>query len=177
VDTQAFYAVIGGVGFTLLGLWQVVVTSRKDWQRSRPRRLLAYTVALHFLLPAMMSVLSMIAPDQPIVWRVVFAASGALGVAGVLLYRRALIEEYDVPRLAAVVGWAVLPVYVAIVILALVPTIPADLGLALGAIQVEAILVSLVLFLGVQASWIMLVEPPRAASGEATGEGGSAPRP
>jgi hypothetical protein len=162
MDTQAFYAVIGGVGFTLLGLWQVVVTTRKDWQRSRPRRLLAYTVALHFLLPAMMSVLSMVAPDQPIVWRVVFATSGALGIAGVLLYRKALIEEYDVPRLAAVVGWVVLPIYVAIVVLALVPTIPADLGLALSAIQVEAILVSLVLFLGVQAAWILLVEPPRA---------------
>jgi hypothetical protein len=162
MDTQAFYAVIGGVGFTLLGLWQVVVTTRKDWQRSRPRRLLAYTVALHFLLPAMMSVLSMVAPDQPIVWRVVFATSGALGIAGVLLYRKALIEEYDVPRLAAVVGWVVLPIYIAIVVLALVPTIPADLGLALSAIQVEAILVSLVLFLGVQAAWILLVEPPRA---------------
>ena len=80
---------------------------------------------------------------------------------------RALIDEYDVPRLSAVVGWVVLPVYVAIVILALVPTIPADLGLALSAIQVEAILVSLVLFLGVQAAWILLVEPPRASQDEA----------
>lgn len=167
MEVQAFYAVVGGVGFTLLGLWQVVVTSRKDWQRSRPRRLLAYTVALHFLLPGMMSVLSMVAPDQTVVWRVVFSISGALGVAGVLLYRRALIDEYDVPRLSAVVGWVVLPVYVAIVILALVPTIPADLGLALSAIQVEAILVSLVLFLGVQAAWILLVEPPRASQDEA----------
>jgi hypothetical protein len=165
VDTQAFYAVIGGVGFTLLGLWQVVVTSRKDWQRSRPRRLLAYTVALHFLLPAMMSVLSMVAPDEPIVWRAVFAISGALGVAGVVLYRRALLEEYEVPRLASIVGWVVLPIYVAIVILALVPTLPADLGLALSAIQVEAILVSLILFLGVQAAWILIVEPPRPDDG------------
>lgn len=161
MDTQAFYAVIAGVGFTLLGLWQVVVTSRKDWQRSRSRRLLAYTVALHFLLPAMMSVLSMVAPEQPIVWRVVFAVSGALGVVGVVLYRRALIEEYDAPRLASVVGWVVLPIYVAIVVLALVPTLPADLGLALSVLQVEAILVSLVLFLGVQAAWILIVEPPR----------------
>jgi hypothetical protein len=124
--------------------------------------MLAYTVALHFLLPAMMSVLSMVAPDQPVVWRVVFAASGALGVAGVLLYRRALLEEYDVPRLATIVGWVVLPIYAAIVLLALAPTIPAQLGLALSAVQVEAILVSLVLFLGVQAAWILIVEPPRA---------------
>jgi hypothetical protein len=161
MDTQAFYAVVGGVGFTLLGLWQVVVTSRKDWQRSRPRRLLSYTVALQFLLPAMMSVLSLVAPDEPMVWRVVFAVSGAFGLAGAVLYRRALIEEYDVPRLSAVVGWVVLPVYLAIVVLALWPSLPADLGLSLSAIQVEAILVSLVLFLGVQAAWILIVEPPR----------------
>jgi hypothetical protein len=166
MDVQAFYAVIGGVGFTLLGLWQVVVTSHRDWQRTRARRMMAYTVALHFLLPAMMSVLSMIAPDQPIVWRVVFALSGLFGVVGVWLYRQALLEELDVPRLAAVVGWVVLPIYIAIVVLALRPTLPADLGLALSAIQVEAILVSLVLFLGVQAAWIMLIEPPRGDTGE-----------
>src|SRR5690606_24378675 len=73
MDVQAFYAVIGGVSFTLLGLWQVVVTSRKDWRLSPQRRMLAYTVALHFLLPAMMSVLSMVAPGEPIIWRVVFS--------------------------------------------------------------------------------------------------------
>ena len=69
------------------------------------------------------------------------------------------------PRLAGVVGWVVLPIYVAIVVLALVPTIPADLGLALSVLQVEAILVSLILFLGVQAAWILIVEPPRASTG------------
>ena len=169
MDVQAFYAVIGGVSFTLLGLWQVVVTSRRDWRLSPQRRMLAYTVALHFLLPAMMSVLSMVAPEEPIVWRVVFSISGAFGVVGVWLYRKALIEEHDTPRLAALVGYVVLPLYVAIVILALAPTIPAYLGRALSATQVEAILVSLVLFLGVQAAWILLVEPPRADAG-----GGSA---
>jgi hypothetical protein len=64
------------------------------------------------------------------------------------------------------VGWVVLPIYIAIVVLALRPTLPADLGLALSAIQVEAILVSLVSFLGVQAASIMLVEPPRGDTGE-----------
>jgi hypothetical protein len=123
--------------------------------------MLAYTVALHFLLPAMMSVLSMVAPEEPLVWRVVFSLSGAFGVVGVWLYRKALLEEHDTPRLAAFVGYVVLPLYVGIVLLALAPTIPATLGLALSAIQVEAILVSLVLFLGVQAAWILLVEPPR----------------
>lgn len=173
MDVQAFYAVTGGVSFTLLGLWLLVVTSRRDWQRKRARRLLAYAVALHFLLPGMMSILSMVAPDEPLVWRTVFTVSAVFGIAGVVLYRRALVEEYDLPRLAAVVGWVVLPVYVLIAILALVPTIPADLGLSLKGIQVEAILVSMVLFLGVQAAWILIVEPPRPAAEDDEGGKGA----
>jgi len=46
-------------------------------------------------------------------------------------------------------------------LLALVPTIPADLGLKLTGIQVEAILVSLLIFFGVQGAWILMVEPVR----------------
>jgi hypothetical protein len=174
MDTQAFYAVTGGVAFTLLGLWQVVVVTHPDWQHSRARRLLAYAVGLQFLLPGMMSILSMIAPDEPLVWRVVFTVSAVVGILSVVLFRRALLEDYDVPRLSAVVGWVVLPVYLLIAILALVPTLPRDLGLSLSGIQVEALLVSVLLFLGIQAAWILLLEPPRSTSGEGDpgGQGG-----
>ncbi len=163
MSTEAFYAAVAGISFTLLGLWWVVVVSRPEWRRTRARRMLAYTVSLHFLLPGMMSILSLIAPDEPLVWRCVFSIAGLLGVAGVVLFRRALIEDHDTPRLAMVVQWVVLPVYVAITVLALVPTIPASLGLQLTAIQVEAILVSLLLFFGVQGAWILMVEPLRPA--------------
>jgi uncharacterized membrane protein len=161
VSTETFYTVVGGISFTLLGLWWVVVISRKEWQHSRARRMLAYAVSLHFLLPGMMSILSIVAPDEPLVWRGVFALAGLIGVVGVVLFRRALIEDHDTPRLAVVVEWVVLPIYIGITILALVPTIPATLGLTLTGIQVEAILVSLLLFFGVQGAWILMVEPVR----------------
>jgi hypothetical protein len=161
MTTEAFYTAVAGISFTLLGLWWVVVSSRKEWQQSQERRLLAYAVSLHFLLPGMMSILSIIAPDEPLVWRAVFTISGLIGVAGVVLFRRALIAEHDTPRLAIVVEWVVLPIYVCITILALVPTIPATLGLSLTGIQVEAILVSLLIFFGVQGAWILMVEPVR----------------
>ena len=51
MSTETFYTVVGGISFTLLGLWWVVVISRKEWQHSRARRMLAYAVSLHFLLP------------------------------------------------------------------------------------------------------------------------------
>jgi hypothetical protein len=161
MTTAAFYSAVAGISFTLLGLWWVVVISRAEWRQSRARRLLAYTVSLHFLLPGMMSILSIIAPDEPLVWRGVFSLAGALGVAGVILFRRALVEDHDTPRLVIVVEWVVLPIYVAITVLALFPTIPKDLGMSLTGIQVEAMLVSLLLFFGVQGAWILMVEPMR----------------
>ena len=161
MSTEAFYAAVAGISFTLLGLWWVVVISRTEWRQSQARRMLAYAVSLHFLLPGMMSILSIIAPDEPLVWRCVFSLAGLLGVFGVILFRRALIEDHDTPRLAIVVEWVVLPIYICITLLALVPTIPADLGLKLTGIQVEAILVSLLIFFGVQGAWILMVEPVR----------------
>ena len=161
MSTEAFYAAVAGISFTLLGLWWVVVITRTEWRQSQARRMLAYAVSLHFLLPGMMSILSIIAPDEPLVWRCVFSLAGLLGVFGVILFRRALIEDHDTPRLAIVVEWVVLPIYIGITLLALVPTIPADLGLKLTGIQVEAILVSLLLFFGVQGAWILMVEPVR----------------
>lgn len=165
MSTEVFYTAVAGVSFTLLGLWWVVVTSRTEWRHSRPRRMLAYAVSLHFLLPGMMSILSIIAPDEPLVWRGVFTLAGLIGVAGVILFRRALIEDHDTPRLAVVVEWVVLPIYIAIALLALVPTIPATLGLELTGIQVEAMLVSLLIFFGVQGAWILMVEPVRTKRG------------
>jgi hypothetical protein len=167
MTTEAFYAAVAGISFTLLGLWWVVVITRSEWRQSPARRMLAYTVSLHFLLPGMMSILSIIAPDEPLIWRAVFSLAGLFGVVGVILFRQALIEDHDTPRLVVVVEWVVLPIYVCITLLALFPTIPKDLGMSLTGIQVEAILVSLLLFFGVQGAWILMVEPLRP-----TGSGG-----
>jgi hypothetical protein len=174
MPVETFYTVVGGIAFTLHGLWWVVVSSRREWQQKPARRALAYAVALHLLLLGMMSILSLVAPDQPLVWRAIFSLSGAIGVVGVLLLERAIREDHDRPRLAMAIGWCILPLYVVITILALLPTIPASLGMSLSAIQVEAIIVSLLLFLGVQAAWILMVEPQRptlADEGMATDDG------
>jgi uncharacterized membrane protein len=173
MSVETFYSAVGGISFTLLGLWLVVVATHQEWKQQRARRLLAYAVSLHFLLPGMMSILSLVAPDEPLVWRGVFALSGLAGIAGVLLFRRALVEDHDTPRLVVVVEWVVLPIYIGITILALAPTIPASLGMTLKPIQVEAILVSLLIFFGAQAAWIMMVEPARSdGAGEDEGPRG-----
>jgi hypothetical protein len=126
--------------------------------------LLAYVVGLHLLIPAMSSLLAIIAPEQPAVWRGAFVAAGIIGIAGVLLVLRAIREDHDAPALARVIQWIVLPIYVLITILALYPTLPGALGLGLTALQVEALTVTALLFFGVESAWIMMVEPRRIAS-------------
>jgi len=164
METAAFYGIVSGISFTLHGLWWVVVQSKGDWRKDRARRLLSYIVSIHFLLPGTMSLLSIIAPGVALVWQLTFAAAGALGVTGVVLTLQALRAEHDTPRMVALMQWVVLPVYAIVTLLALVPGLPGTLGLALTALQVEAIVVTAILVFGVQSAWVLMVEPPREAA-------------
>jgi hypothetical protein len=100
VDTNAFYTTVSSVSFTLRGLWWIVVQARADWRREHWRRVLAYVVSLHFLLPGAMAVLSLVAPDVGWLWRLSFTVAGLLGLFGVMLVVRVLRAEADCPRIA-----------------------------------------------------------------------------
>lgn len=60
---------VSSISFTLLGLWWVVVQGRETWRMNLARRRMAYVVSLHFVLPGVMSVLALVAPDIGILWR------------------------------------------------------------------------------------------------------------
>lgn len=92
---EGFYTTVGALGSTLHGLWWVVVQSKPEWRRDRARRLLAYVISLHFLIPATMSILSVIATSMPLWWQIVFGTSGLLGLLGVVLLIRAIREEHE----------------------------------------------------------------------------------
>jgi hypothetical protein len=159
---DVFYQSVSTASFTLLGLWLVVVQARDEWRFALARRRMAYIVSLHFLLPGAMSVLALAAPEQAIVWRVSFAIAGALGVVGVALITQTLRQEADAPRIVRWLQWVVLPIYILITALAIAPGIVQALGLGLTPLQTEAIVLSLLLFFGVQSAWFLLVEPTRA---------------
>jgi hypothetical protein len=58
-----FYVAFATVCFTLLGLWIIVVQTRHgEWRHSPIHRRRAYGVALHFSLPGLMSLLSLVDP-------------------------------------------------------------------------------------------------------------------
>jgi hypothetical protein len=159
---DVFYQSVSTASFTLLGLWLVVVQARDEWRFAVARRRMAYIVSLHFLLPGAMSVLALAAPEQAIVWRASFAIAGALGVVGVALISQTLRQDADAPRIVRWLQWVVLPIYVVITALAIAPGIVEAIGLGLTPLQTEAIVLSLLLFFGVQSAWFLLVEPTRA---------------
>jgi len=166
VDTQVFYTTVSSISFTLLGLWWVVVQSREEWRRQPARRRMAYAVSLHFLLPGAMSVLSLVAPDVNLLWRIAFSSAGVLGVVGALAVLRTVREEYDAPRLARLIEAVAIPVYALVAVVALVPEAITRLNAGLTALQIEGIILSILIFGGVQLAWILMVEPGREPAAE-----------
>jgi hypothetical protein len=163
VDLTGFYATVSGVGFTLLGLWWVVVDKHPEWFEDKQTARMAYVVSLQFILPATSSLLSLVATDAPGIWRAVFALLGLVGVAGSLLVAQTLAGTQ--PGASIVALLLSLPVYLGIVLVALFPTIGS--GVDLTGLQLEAFLIALVLVLGLNAVWFFThhalprtVEPP-----------------
>jgi hypothetical protein len=69
-----FYVAFATVCFTLLGLWIIVVQTRHgEWRQSPVHRRRAYGVALHFSLPRLMSLLSLVDPASTALWGISFA--------------------------------------------------------------------------------------------------------
>lgn len=165
MDLATFYATVSATGFTLLGLWWVVVDKHPEWFADRVTARMAYVVSLHFMIPAASSLLSLVAPDKAIVWRVVFVATGLSGAAGALL----------VVRSRHVTGWTpgttsmvlALPVYLLAVLVALVPHVSTAVGLT--ALQVEGFLTSLILLLGLHAVWFFSHQHQPAKAADTSG--------
>jgi hypothetical protein len=155
---QTFYATSSGVAFALLGLWWVVVTQRyDDWEARKSRRRQAYTVSLYFMVPAMMSLLSLVSPGESTIWRVGFGFSGAIGLVEIAIALAENIRE-RAELLVRVLVAATVPLYIGVVAVAIRPQLAQDLNIDLTALETEAIFASLLLFVGVNFAWAMFFE-------------------
>lgn len=131
-----FYIAFGTVCFTLLGLWLIIVQTRHaEWRRVAVYRRRGYGVALHFSLPGLMSLLSLVNPASMTMWRVSFAVVAAGGAIVLLLVRGSL--PGAVGRAAYL---AAVALYALIAVIAVVPSLVTDVGLSARALQVEAVL-------------------------------------
>jgi len=156
-----FYIAFATVCFTLLGLWIVVVQTRHgEWRHSAVHQRRAYGVALHFSLPGLMSLLSLIDPASTTLWRASFAIVAAGGVLALVLVRG------PAPTgLGAVAYVSAVVLYVLIALVAVAPGLVADIGVVARPLRVEAVLQTILVFLGVNVAWLLLFDeasPPSA---------------
>jgi len=157
-----FYISFSAVCFTLLGLWLVVVQTRHaEWRGSAIHRRRSYGVALHFSLPGLMSLLALVNPDSSTLWRASFAIA-ALGGAVVLI----VVRGPAVGKLGLTAYIFAIALYALIGILAIAPHIVRVLGHDVTPVRVEAVLLTILVFVGVNVAWLLLFEeaPSHATS-------------
>ena len=160
MDVSAFYAIVSAINFTLLGLWWVAVKERPDIGGTyAARRRMAYLVSLGFVIPGTVSLLAQVAPDEPILWRASFACAGVAGAVGTAMLGQALRDLTGEGLLVRLLWWVAVPIYLLVAVVAAVPGIPDALNLRLSSIEVEGFLLTLLVFLGVQAAWVVAMTP------------------
>ncbi len=151
-----FYLAFAPLSFTILGLWFIVVQTRHaEWSVSREHKSRATIVALQFALPGLMSLLSVVNPNSKSLWRISFTLTSLVGAAALLALtighgRRA-------PLFEAGHALAVL-LFGAVAVVALKPSLVSDVGLKAAPLQVEATLLSLLMFFGVAVAWLLLFD-------------------
>jgi hypothetical protein len=151
-----FYLAFAPLSFTILGLWFVVVQTRHaEWSVSREHRSRASIVALQFALPGLMSLLSVVNPNSKVLWRTSFTLTSLVGAAALLALtlghgRRAPLLETG--------HWLSVVLFSAVAVIAIRPTVLNDLGLRAAPLQVEATLLSLLMFSGVAVAWLLLFD-------------------
>ncbi|MGH2584129.1 MAG: PKD domain-containing protein [Dehalococcoidia bacterium] len=158
----AFYGALAGACFGLLGLWWVVIQFRfrdEAWLGNPYRRRMAYDISLYFLLPGVMSLGSLLSTgDAEDLWRSVFAIAAALGIVETLTVALVLARAADAPRGLLAGSWIACALYVLIALLAAFPGLVQEVGAQMDPLQVEGLLTSLLLFLGVNFAWLVFTE-------------------
>ena len=159
MDTNAFYATASGLCFTLLGFWWVVVQFRHDdLTADGPRRRLAFVVSLHFVIPGIMSLASLLAGDNGLLWRIAFGGAGLLGLAAVVIAGRAGVPgATGTLALVQRLEWVVAPLYLVLTLVAIAPEIARSIGLA--PLQVEGYVLTTIVLLGILFAWALFTEP------------------
>jgi hypothetical protein len=163
MNQAAFYGVVSAVNLTLLGLWWVAVKDRTNLvgHKDAASRRAAYLVSLQFAIPATVALLAQVNPDEKAIWRIAFGTAGVVGAIGMALLAQqiwtATTARYS-PILFGLVG---IPVYLLVVIVAFAPTVVADAGVTLQPIEIEGMLFSALIFLGVQEAWVVSMTPAR----------------
>ena len=161
MDLSAFFGVVSTVEFALLGLGWVTVQTREDLRRREAQGLgMAYLVSLQFVVPGTASLLAQVAPDLEAVWRISFAIAGVSGLGAIIALRPVLLANGE-GGVAKILSWGALPLYAVITVIAVLPDLFGSLSTRFDALQVEAVLFCLTIFLSAQTAWAAAMAPER----------------
>jgi hypothetical protein len=161
MDLSAFYGAFSPACFALLGLWLVAVQVRLPvWEKDPERRRRSYGVALYFALPGMMSMFALVDVQNSVFWRVSF---GVVAIGGAVVM--ATVWGWPVPRERDQAGvrrlpaadWLGLAAYLAAIVLYVLIGLLAVVG-GLSALRTEAVLQTLLVFLGFNVAWLLLLD-------------------
>jgi hypothetical protein len=123
---------------------------------------MAYSVHLAFVIPGVMSLGAQTAGDIRIIWRLVFVVAGLLGIAATTLL--ILNTGGAAPRgwFTRYGRWLAVALYAVVVLLALIPALVTTIfGPEVKPLQIEGLLFTVIVFLGVGLAWDFLAEPKR----------------
>jgi hypothetical protein len=149
-----FYIPLSAVCFTLLGLWLVVAVARQaEWRGSSLHQRRAFAVATHFSLPGLMGLLALVNPDSGGLWRVSFGVAAGGGIVALIALRAPAAGQ-----LGLAVYIASIAAYVVIVILAIHPHLVGQLSFPIAPERIEAVLLSGLVFAGVNVAWLLVFE-------------------
>jgi hypothetical protein len=80
----SFYTALAQICFALLGLWWVVVQTRREtWIGTRARRVAAYSASTNFVAVGLLALVASMESDVTSIWRAGSIAGGVLGGASV----------------------------------------------------------------------------------------------
>jgi hypothetical protein len=157
---ESFYSTAAQLFIALLGFWWVVAQFKHyRWSRDPARRRMSYVVSLHFLLPGIMCVISLLSGELQAVWNIAFAVAGVSGMIatamGVAPARAAKSgASFELFSQGAAIG-----LYAFIALLAIFPGLPASVGLNVPVLVIEAILLTLLGVLSATIAWFLFMEP------------------
>lgn len=163
MNLSAFFGVVSTIDFALLGLWWVTVQTRPDLRaHGSDASRMAYVVSVQFVVPGTAALLAQVDPAVTAVWRVAFAIAGVTGIAAIVFLVPAL-TAFGALAAARFLRFGALPLYALMTFIAVTPGLLSNSSGRLSALQVEAILFCLVVFLGAQVAWVAAMSTGPAA--------------
>jgi hypothetical protein len=159
-----FYASFSATCFVVLSLWLVVVQQRyDDWQGDSDSVRQAYGVGLYFSLPGIMTLISLVDPTNPVLWRTSYAF---VALSGAAVF--ATVHQVTRHRWVAIVNRTAIAVYGAVAVIAIFAN---PLNITKVANRADAVLLCVVVFLGVNVAWLLLFSPATTAPKKAAEAG------